>query len=51
MDPIGVFSFLGGLGMITLTAQFLAPQMRNRTLRRNVSIGIKTRHTLASDEA
>ena len=51
MDPIGALSFLSGLTMITLIAQFLAPQMRERTLGRNGSIGIKTRHTQASDAA
>lgn len=51
MDPIGALSFLSGLAMITGITQFLAPQMRDRTLGRNGTIGIKTRHTQASDEA
>ncbi|MCS3493697.1 hypothetical protein M2368_002721 [Arthrobacter sp. JUb119] len=51
MDPAGVIAFMFGLLSITLVAAFLAPMARDRKLARNAAIGIKTRHTLASDEA
>ncbi|MEG0213654.1 MULTISPECIES: SdpI family protein [unclassified Glutamicibacter] len=51
MDPAGVIAFMFGLLSITLVAAFLAPMARDRKLARNAAIGIKTRHTLASDGA
>lgn len=51
MDPAGVIPFMLGLMGITLVPAFLAPMARDGKLARNASIGIKTRHTLASDEA
>lgn len=51
MDFTGVICLMFGLLALTATAAFLAPQMRERTLHLNASVGIKTRHTLASDEA
>ena len=40
-----------GLLAITMVAALLAPMARDGKLTRNAAIGIKTRHTLASDEA
>lgn len=51
MDPAGVIAFMFGLLSITLVAAFLAPMARDRKLARNAAIGIKTRHTSASDDA
>ena len=51
MDPAGVISFMFGLLAITVVAAVLVPMARDGKLARNAAIGIKTRHTLASDEA
>lgn len=51
VDPVSVIAFIFGLLIITLVAGFLAPMARDRKLARNAAIGIRTRHTLASDDA
>lgn len=51
VDPVSVIALMFGLLSITLVAGFLAPMARDRKLARNAAIGIKTRHTMASDEA
>lgn len=51
MDAAGTIPFLLGLVTITLLFTVLAPQMRSGTLERNGLIGIRTRATMASDEA
>ncbi|QEP08589.1 SdpI family protein [Glutamicibacter sp. ZJUTW] len=51
MDPASVISFMFGLLAITLVAALLAPMARDGKLARNAAIGIRTRHTLASNEA
>lgn len=51
MELTGVIPFMAGLLTITVVATVLAPSMRDGRLARNTAIGIKTRHTLASDAA
>lgn len=51
MDPISVFSLAGGLLIISAVLSFLSSSMASGQLVRNNAVGIKTRHTLASDQA
>lgn len=51
MELISVIPFMAGLLVVTVVAAVLAPSMRDGRLPRNTAIGIKTRHTLASDAA
>lgn len=51
MGWVEVIPFLAGLGIITLTAQVLVGSMRSGSLGRNAAVGLRTRATMASDEA
>lgn len=51
MDPISVFSLAGGLLILSAVCSFLATSMASGKLPRNNAVGIKTKHTQASDEA
>ena len=51
MDPLSVFSLAGGLLILSAVFSFLASSMSSGQLVRNSAVGIKTRHTLASDQA
>jgi len=51
VDPISVFSFAGGLLILSAVFSILASSMSSGQLVRNSAVGIKTRHTLASDPA
>ncbi len=51
MDPISVFSLAGGLLFLSAVCSFLAASMASGELPRNNAVGIKTKHTQASDEA
>lgn len=51
MELINVIPFMAGLLIVTVVATVLAPSMRDGRLPRNTAIGIKTKHTMASDAA
>ncbi|SCC31925.1 SdpI/YhfL protein family protein [Arthrobacter sp. NIO-1057] len=51
MDPMNTISLMFGLVILTVTASILAPMTASGRLKRNTTVGIKTRHTLSSDEA
>jgi len=51
MDPISVVSLAGGLLILSAVFSFLATSMSSGELPRNNAVGIKTKHTQASDEA
>lgn len=51
MNLIDTLPFMGGLLLVSLTMMGLSPPMKTGQLSRNSLIGIKTRHTPASDRA
>ena len=51
MDPTSTIRLMFGLLILTVTASILAPMTAADKLGRNTMVGIKTRHTLSSDEA
>ncbi|MFJ2620785.1 SdpI family protein [Glutamicibacter sp. NPDC087344] len=51
MDLLSVIPFMLGLLTLTAISAGLAPSMSAGRLTRNSAIGIKTRHTLATDDA
>lgn len=51
MNLIDTQPFMGGLLLVSLTLMGLSSPMKTGQLSRNSLIGIKTRHTLASDRA
>ncbi|UYQ77433.1 SdpI family protein [Glutamicibacter sp. JL.03c] len=51
MDSTSTVSLMFGLLVLALTAGLLARMGADGRLPRNSSVGLKTRHTLASDEA
>lgn len=51
MDSFSTLSLMFGLAILALTASILAPRSADGRLKRNTMVGLRTRHTLSSDEA
>jgi len=51
MDPVGGFVFGVGLLMLGVTIHFVSNQVASGDLGRNSAIGIRTKATMASDDA
>lgn len=51
MDPLGMLGLASGVAVLGLACLYLDRSIRSGTLDRNRAIGLRTRATLASDEA